>query len=160
MGDIAKVGRKPQYVEWINEDGLLLLKGMARDGLTDVEIAKNVGVHVSTMYEWITKFPEIGEAIKKGRKPVIVQVEDTFFEKKLSGYFVDEEIVEVTKHPNGEKTEHRKKMKRWIPPDTTAMIFYLKCKKGKHYNDRAALSVDNEATNGKLDELIEAVKEI
>ena len=157
---MAKVGRKPQYTEWIEEDGLLMIKGWARDGLTNAEICKNIGIHPSTLCEWMQQFPEIVEALKKGRKPYPVQVEDTFFEKKLSGYFVDEEIVEVTKHPNGEKTEHRKKMKRWIPPDTTAMIFYLKCKKGKYYNDRAALAADNEATNGKLDELIEAVKEI
>lgn len=157
---MAKVGRKPLYDEWITEDGLLILKGMARDGLTDQEIAKTMGIHPATLYEWIQKFPEIGESIKNGRKPVIVQVEDTFFEKKLTGYFVDEEIVEVTEHPNKTKTTHRKKMKRWIPPDTTAMIFYLKCRKPQQYNDKLALSADNEATNGKLDELIEAVKEI
>ena len=157
---MAKVGRKPQYAEWIEEDGLLVIKGWARDGLTDAEIAKCMGVHQSTLYEWMTKFPEIKDALKKGRRPFIVEIEDTFFEKKLKGYFVDEEIVEVTEHPDKTKTTHRKKMKRWIPPDTTAMIFYFKCKKPKQYNDKLAFSADNEATNGKLDELIEAVKEI
>lgn len=157
---MAKVGRKSQCTEWIEDDGLLLIKGWARDGLTDSDIAKNIGIHPATLYEWMKKYPEIHEALKKGRKPIIVQVEDTFLEKKLSGYFVDEEIVEVTKHPNGEKTEHRKKMKRWIPPDTTAMIFYLKCKKPKYYNDKLTVTVDNEASNGKLDQLIEAVKQI
>jgi len=138
----------------------LMIKGWARDGLADGEIARNMGINPTTLPEWKKKFPEIVEALKTGRKPVLVEVEDTFFERKLKGYFVDEEIVEVTKHPNGTKTEHRKKMKRWIPPDTTAMIFYLKCKKSQHYNDKLAISADNEATNGKLDQLIEAVKEI
>ena len=128
--------------------------------MTDLEIAKNIGVSMTTLSEWKKKFPEIVATIKEGRQPVIIAVEDTFFEKKLKGYFVDEEIVEVTKHPDGKKTEHRKKMKRWIPPDTTAMIFYLKCRKPQQYNDKIALSADNEATNGKLDELIDAVKQI
>ena len=153
-------GRKPMWDEWISEDGLLVIKGWARDGLTNQDIAKNIGVSHTTFCDWENRFPEIVEALKKGRKPVVVTVEDTFFEKKLSGYFVDEEIVEVTEHPDKTKTTHRKKMKRWIPPDTTAMIFYLKCKKGKLYNDRAVLSADSEASNGKMDELIEAVKEI
>lgn len=157
---MAKAGRKPLWTEWITEDGLLLIKGWARDGLTNQDIAQNIGVSHTTFCDWENKFPEIVEALKKGRKPILVQVEDTFLEKKLSGYFVDEEIVEVTKHPNGEKTEHRKKMKRWIPPDTTAMIFYLKCKKPKYYNDKLTVTVDNEASNGKLDQLIEAVKQI
>lgn len=128
--------------------------------MTDLEIAKNIGVSMTTLSEWKKKFPEIAATIKEGRQPVIIAVEDTFFEKKLKGYFIEEEIVEVTKHPDGNKTEHRKKMKRWIPPDTTAMIFYLKCRKPQQYNDKIALSADNEATNGKLDELIEAVKQI
>ena len=153
-------GRKPLWDEWITEDGLLVIKGWARDGLTDQDIAKNMGIGYSTFSEWKVKFTEITEALKKGRRPIIVEVEDTFLEKKLTGYFIDEEISEVTKHPNGTKTEHRKKMRRWIPPDTTAMIFYFKCKKPKQYNDRQILSVDNEAANGKMDELIEAVKDI
>lgn len=157
---MAKVGRKPLWDEWIEDDGLLVIKGWARDGYTDLEIAKNIGIGMSTFTEWKQKFPSIVAALKKGRRPAIVEVEDTFFEKKLSGYFVDEEIVEVTEHPDKSKTTHRKKMKRWIPPDTTAMIFYLKCKKGRLYNDRAAMLADTENNNGKLDELIEAVKEV
>lgn len=153
-------GRKGLYNDWISQDGLMILKGWARDGLTDGEIAKNIGVTQYTLIEWKKKFPQIADTIKEGRRPIIVEVEDSFFEKKLKGYFVEEEIVEVTKHPNGEKTEHRKKMKRWIPPDTTALIFYLKCRKPQQYNDKLAISADNEATNGKLDALIEAVKEI
>lgn len=137
-----------------------MIKGWARDGLTDEEISRNMGINPTTLPEWKKKFPEIVEALKTGRRPVIVEVEDTFFERKLKGYYIDEEIVEVTKHPNGEKTEHRKKMKRWIPPDTTAMIFYLKCRKPKQYNDKLALSADSEASNGKMDELIEAVKNL
>ena len=157
---VIGAGRRGKWSEWIEPDGLLVIKGWARDGFSDQQIAQNIGVSNSTFSEWKLKFPEIVEAIKSGRRPVMVEVEDTFLEKKLKGYFVDEEIVEVTKHPNGEKTEHRKKMKRWIPPDTTAMIFYLKCKKPQQYNDKLAVSGDNEATNGKLDQLIEAVKQI
>ena len=157
---MAKAGRKPQYTEWVAEDGLLVIKGWARDGYTDLEIAKNIGIGMSTFTEWKQKFPSIVAALKEGRRPIIVEIEDTFIAKKLTGYFVDEEIVEVTKYPDNKKVEHRKKMKRWIPPDTTAMIFYLKCKKPKQYNDKLSLSINNETANGKLDELIEAVKDI
>lgn len=154
------VGRKGKYQEWIEPDGLLIMKGWARDGLTDLEIAKNMGVSMATLTDWKKRFPVILATLKEGRKPVIIDVEDTFYEKKLKGYFIEEEIVEVTKHPDGSKTEHRKKMKRWIPPDTTALIFYLKCRKPQQYNDKQALSADTEAANGKLDELIEAVKQV
>ncbi|MDE6678313.1 MAG: helix-turn-helix domain-containing protein [Ruminococcus sp.] len=149
---------KGKYLEWINPDGLLLIKGWARDGLTDKEIAKNIGISLSTFCEWKNKFPEFSEAIKNGRKPVIIEVEDTFFEKKLKGYYVNEEIEEVTIHPDGGQTKHKRKSKRYIPPDTTAMIFFMKCRIPKKYNEKIALSIENES-NGKLSELIEGLKE-
>lgn len=36
---MAKAGRKSLIDEYLTEDGLLLLEGWARDGLTDAEIA-------------------------------------------------------------------------------------------------------------------------
>ena len=152
------IARKGRYQEWLEPDGLLKIKGWARDGLTNLEIAKNMGVSDSTFNEWQRKFPQIPETIKEGRAPVIVDVEDTFYTKKLKGYFIEEEVVEVTKHPNGDKTEHRKKMKRWIPPDTTAIIFYLKCRKPEKYNDRISVAIEDKG-NGKLADLIEGLKD-
>lgn len=149
---------KGKYREWISPDGLLLVKGWARDGLTDEEIAKNIGVNKVTIYDWIKRFPEFSNAIKTGRKPVLVEVEDTFFEKKLKGYYVDEEIEEITIHPDGGQTKHKRKSKRYIPPDTTAMIFFMKCRMPEKYNDKIALSIEDKA-NGKLADLIEGLKE-
>lgn len=42
---------KGKYADWITPDGLLLLEGWARDGLTDEQIAHNIGVNVKTLYE-------------------------------------------------------------------------------------------------------------
>lgn len=43
---------KGKYEKWLKEENLLLLEGWARDGLTDEQIAKNIGITVSTFYEW------------------------------------------------------------------------------------------------------------
>ena len=37
---------------WLTPDGLLLLEAWARDGLTDEQIAKNMGVSVKTLYNY------------------------------------------------------------------------------------------------------------
>ena len=43
---------KAKYAEWLTPEGLLKIEGWARDGLTDEQIAKNMGVSVSTLNNW------------------------------------------------------------------------------------------------------------
>ena len=56
---------KGKYQEWLEPDGLLLLEGWARDGLTDEQIAEKIGVSTSTLYDWKAKYPEISESLKR-----------------------------------------------------------------------------------------------
>ena len=76
---------KCKYDRIITPDVLLLLKGWARDGLNDKELCERLHIQPRTFYSYQKKFPEFAEAITEGRKPVIVEVEDTFFKKKLQG---------------------------------------------------------------------------
>lgn len=74
-----------KYDYWLTSDGLLLLTGWARDGLTDEQIAGNMGISPSTLYEWKSKYPEISEALKKGKEVVDYQVENALLKKALEG---------------------------------------------------------------------------
>ena len=42
---------KGKYHDWLTEDGLLQLKGWARDGLDDKEIADKIGIGRTTFYD-------------------------------------------------------------------------------------------------------------
>lgn len=76
---------KGKYERWLEPDGLTLLEGWARDGLTDEQIAKNVGVNPATLYDWKNKFPKISEALKKGKEIVDYQVENALLASALDG---------------------------------------------------------------------------
>ena len=39
-----------KYEQWLEPEGLTLLEGWARDGLTDEQIANNMGIVPSTLY--------------------------------------------------------------------------------------------------------------
>nr|WP_275583088.1 PIN-like domain-containing protein [Gracilibacillus alcaliphilus] len=45
-----------KYTNWITEEGLIKIEGWARDGLTDEQIAHNIGIRTSTLYEWKKRF--------------------------------------------------------------------------------------------------------
>ena len=122
--------------EWLEKDKLILLEGWARDGLTDEQIAKNMGIAPSTLYEWKKKSKEFSESLKKGKEVVDFEVENALLKRAL-GYEYEEETYE-----NGILT---KKVEKHVAPDTTAQIFWLKNRKPNTWKDKIETDEDKEA---------------
>ena len=67
------------------KEKLILVEGWARDGLNDEQIATNLGIATSTLYEYKNKYKEFSKAIKKGKEVVDREVENALFKKALEG---------------------------------------------------------------------------
>lgn len=119
-----------KYQHWIGPEGLTLLEGWARDGLIDEQIAHNMGVHVSTLYDWKKRFPELSEALKKGKEVVDYQVENALLKRAL-GY----EYTEVMVEEGTDGTRRRETVKQ-VAPDVAAQIFWLKNRRPDRWRDR------------------------
>ena len=145
---------KGKYQEWLTPDGLLRLEGWARDGLTDEQIAGNIGRNPATLYKWIDKYGEIGKAIKKGKAPVDIQVENAML-KRAMGYDYEEVITEV--YDNGKK--HIRKVKKHMPGDVTAMIFWLKNRKPDKWRDKPEMKEDSDTLKAAK-QLLEGVPSV
>lgn len=76
---------KGKYHEWLEPDGLVLLKGWARDGLKDAQIAHNMGITTKTLYEWKRTYSDICEALKRGKEVVDYEVENALLKAALEG---------------------------------------------------------------------------
>ena len=76
---------KGKYQRWLEPEGLIRLEGWARDGLTDEQIAKNMGIATGTLYDWKARFEAISEALKKGKEVVDYEVENALVKEALSG---------------------------------------------------------------------------
>ena len=141
-----------KYVDWLTNDGLLLIEGWARDGLTDVQIAQNIGISSSTFYAWRLKFPQISESLKKGKAPVDFEVENALLNKARGFIKIIKKPIKVKtkKQLAGKGTieeEHIEYVDEeiYIPPDTTAQIFWLKNRKPEKWRDRTDVySIDDE----------------
>ena len=70
---------------WKTEEGLILLQQYTRNGLTYEEIAKTIGINIGTLYDWQKRFPEISEALKKGKDVVNAIVESALLKNCVSG---------------------------------------------------------------------------
>lgn len=130
---------KGKYEQWITEEGLLKIESWARSGLTDEQIASNIGIAPKTLYRWKDQFSQICHSLKKGKEVVDIQVENALLKRAL-GY----EVVEVTKEriiDTGQRSRHgelvtTKEVVKHISPDVTAQIFWLKNRKPDEWRDR------------------------
>lgn len=141
-----------KYQKWLEKENLILLEGWARDGLTDDQIAKNMGISESTFYAWKNKYSEISESIKKGKDVVDYQVENALLKRAL-GYKTSETKV---KTENGVTTETVITVKE-IPPDTGAAAFWLKNRRPDKWREKPAN--EDTAALEKLDEVLKEVRE-
>ena len=140
------MARKGKYEDWITPEGLLKIEGWARDGLTDEQIAANIGIRAGTLYDWKNRFSDISEALKKGKEVVDRQVENALLKRAL-GYT----YAEIT-HEDGEET---KRVIKEVVPDTTAQIFWLKNRKPEVWRDKREITTDD---NDQVMVFIEAMR--
>ena len=117
-------------------EGLLKLEGWARDGLTDEQIAENIGISRSTLNSWKAKYPDISDTLKRGKEVVDRQVENALLKRAL-GY----EYTEVTREyiPEVGKMTVTKEVTKQVVPDTTAQIFWLKNRKPGDWRDKPTI---------------------
>lgn len=132
------MARKGKYEEWLEDDKLLLLQGWARDGLTNEQIANNIGISTVTLYDWQNKYPSFSNALKKGKEVVDIEVENALL-KRAMGYTYEEKTIE-----NGKVT---KIVTKQVAPDTTALIFWLKNRKPQIWRDKQEVQSNVEVEN-------------
>ena len=156
-----------KYDQWLTEEGLLRIQGWARDGLTDKQIAHNMGISRKTLAEWKNKYAPIGDALKNSKEVVDRIVENALF-KKACGYTVQvKKPIKVRKVEYNDETG--KKIREveeivetveevHVPADTTAQIFWLKNRKPEAWRDKVLYTDESELE--KLDELIGSIDKL
>lgn len=129
---------------WLTDDGLTLLKGWARDGLTDEQIAYNCGLkNRKTLYDWKKKHSNISNALKKGKEVVDIEVENALLKNAL-GYYYVEETVSTKKeviYKNGKRLKEISEpvvveLQRYKHPETMAQMYWLNNRKPEQWRNK------------------------
>lgn len=149
---------RAKYQEWLEGDKLILLEGWCRDGLSDEQIAHNMGISYSTLKEWKRKYPTISATLKKTKEVVDKEVENALY-KSAMGYDY-EEITEERRFDQA-LGDYRmvvtKRCKKHMPPNTASIIFWLKNRKPEIWKDKQEIT-DTKALD-KLDSILGELKD-
>lgn len=154
------MGRKSSYNP---DDHPILAAGYARKGLTNAQIAHNLGISEATLYGWAKKHLEFAESLKKQKEVVDFEVENALL-KRAMGYEAEERVLErqALKDANGQPVlddkgqiqyalVETKRTIKHVAGDTTAQIFWLKNRQPARWRDTKDMRMSGTRT---LEELL------
>lgn len=137
------------------KEKLVLVEGWARNGLTDEQIAKNLGIAYSTFREYKKKYSALSAVLKKGKEVIDFEVEGALIRRAL-GYSYVEETKELIEDKETGTAEMKvvKTVTKHVAPDVTAQIFWLKNRKPEEWkNDPHKVKIDREILRLRKKEL-------
>jgi hypothetical protein len=115
---------------------LEVVAGMCLAGATDMEIADEIGVSVSTLYNWRGKYPEFLAAMKYGKEQSDERVERGLYQRAV-GFEYPAVKVSFDKDGNPLFAQYRE----YYPPDTTAAKHWLNNRQSANWREKVQQEV-------------------
>ena len=141
---------------WLTDAGLTTLKGLARKGCSDTDIANAIGVSRSTFMLWKKNNKAISDAVRDGKLVADMNVENALYQRAI-GYsyqeikdtmYKDKETGELTVNKREVVTKH-------VAGDTTAQMFWLKNRRPDDWKDKVPEQGDQ--TENQLSSFFDAL---
>lgn len=132
--------------DWETPESLTLIEGWARQGMTEEQVAHNMGISRRTLFTWKNNSLPILQALKKGKEVVDYEVESSLFRRAV-GYTTTETREEGDKIIITTRT---------VPPDTGACIFWLKNRMPDKWREKP---LDDKGEDS-LNRIVEAISNV
>lgn len=132
---------KTRIEDWTTRENLKLIEAWAKDGLTNEQIAHNMGIHRDTLYRWTNSSADIYDALKRGKEVTDYQVENALLKRALGYEYETRRVLN-----NGDEVIETKHVK----PDVTAQIYWLKNRKPHVWSDKQHIE-HKDITNKAID---------
>lgn len=128
--------------DWNTPEKLILITGWCMDGYTNEEIAKKIGIGLSTLNGWIAKDSNISNALKKGKEICDYEVEQNLY-KATQDHIVSLTKKQIVKDKDGEK-QYITITEQVIPASTTAQLSWLNNRKRDKWSNRQVIDSPEE----------------
>lgn len=120
-----------KYRYWTTGKGLEAITAWAREGLTDEDLAKRIGIGVRTIYDWKKRYPQFLQALNNNKAVADGAVENALYKRAIGYEYTETYVIKGGKEDGAVKT-----VTKHMPPDVIAAIFWLKNRKPKQWRDK------------------------
>lgn len=133
-----KIGRPTDYDPSFDERAAELCEG----GAKDEELAEAFDVSVRTINRWKVANPTFRHAIKDAKSVADERVKRSLYHKALGVEYEEMQPIKLkrVKYEDGKRVSEEEfvelvPVKKFVPADTTAGIFWLKNRQSQHWRD-------------------------
>ncbi len=128
------MGRHARY-DFTDKDFLATIEGLIRDGWDNKQVAEYLKYNETYFSKLTVKYPQLGEAIIRARKPITFAIENSLI-KKCMGMKVKSVTKRWLTGPDGKQTDIEiiQETETELPPDGRLIQFYLSQRKPEVYN--------------------------
>jgi transcriptional regulator with XRE-family HTH domain len=115
------------------QEKLPLIEKWSRDGLTEEQICKNLGISRNTLNDYKNRYPDIMNTLKRGKAVSIAAVENALHKRALGFEYI--EIKTYIKEDGEKVITYTEKTTKYIPPDVGACAIVLKNRDKENWMD-------------------------
>ena len=115
--------------KWLSDDNLLLLTAWARDGFTMEEIADKIGIARSSLSRWRKQYPQIENALSRGKEVVDYMVENALLKSALGFSYVETKTYIGYPDKSGNRKTRKEVTETYVAPNVTACMAWLNNRK-------------------------------
>ena len=115
---------KNLYRDWIEGVGLEKICKWSRLGMTDKQIAKNIGVTTVTLYDWKKRFPDFSEAVSQAKQELKLELEQSMLDLAMGKVYIEE--VKRIFEPDTGKVIRVETTRKQLPPNANLQTFLAK----------------------------------
>lgn len=142
------------------KDKLETVELWASMGLSNAQIAFNLGISKDTFYRYKSQYSDLSDCLKRGKSIADFKVENALY-KKATGYVIKETVAAKVKDiyydDNGNKCQHERldtvEIEKEVQPDIQAIKFWLMNRmKGKWSDNPSKADIDKELLKMKKEE--------
>ena len=134
---------------------LELVRGWCRRGLTQEQIAENLGISEQSFTNYMKRYEEFADAVSEGAEELEIHIENALVKRAL-GYSYKEvtrERKQVLNEETGE-TEYRlvvtKSVTKHVVPDVGAQQYYLEHRAPKRWEKVPSAYIDTVQVNADI----------
>lgn len=127
--------------KWLEDDNLLLLESWTRDGYTDLDICKRIGINKDTLVKWKNLYPEIADALSKGKELVDYKVENALLKSALGFKTKEVKVTTIMRYGKVVETQTESTEKEQVPSVPAIQMWLYNRQRDKWKNMNAAKNV-------------------